>query len=300
MKTPILPAGLIRRPGRIALLLAFALAPALVRGEETPAAPPAETTVEAPSPAAEAPRRAEAALAFDELVDSANRRFEEKGFEDEGIRRELMAEFAAFAEKFPGTDEAVIALLHRGTLARMMGDYDEAEATFNKAMSLTSAPEIKGEILRGLAELRMRPGADAPDFSAKTVAGKAISPADYKGKVVLLDFWATWCAPCVAELPNLKAVYGRFHPKGLEVVSISLDEDRAYFENFIKKEGMTWTHIYDADQAADRRLGELFGVTSIPRMILIGPDGKVIESSLRGPQLGEAVEKALAVPAKTP
>ncbi|MGH7952648.1 MAG: redoxin domain-containing protein, partial [Limisphaerales bacterium] len=91
-------------------------------------------------------------------------------------------------------------------------------------------------------------GQKAPLFHVKTVDGKMVNfPADYKGKVVLLDFWATWCGPCRAELPNVIAAYQKYHDKGFDVVSVSLDRPRQgpALLQFIHDHNMTWPQIYD-------------------------------------------------------
>src|SRR5438552_19207365 len=91
-------------------------------------------------------------------------------------------------------------------------------------------------------------GQKAPSFHAKTVDGRTINfPDDYKGKVVLLDFWATWCAPCRAELPKVVAAYNQYHDKGFEVLSVSLDRPKQgpALLQFAKDNSMTWPQIYD-------------------------------------------------------
>nr|MBA3641771.1 TlpA family protein disulfide reductase [Acidobacteriota bacterium] len=120
----------------------------------------------------------------------------------------------------------------------------------------------------------------------------------YKGKVLLLDFWATWCAPCIAELPNVKKVYEAYRGQGFEIVSISLDQDEQTLRDFVKQRGLNWTHVYNDSLPAGQDLATKYSVTSIPQMILIGRDGKIAGVQLRGEALEDAVNKALASPAQ--
>jgi thiol-disulfide isomerase/thioredoxin len=142
-------------------------------------------------------------------------------------------------------------------------------------------------------------GQPAPVFHANTVDKKAVNfPADYKGKVVLLDFWATWCGPCRQELPNVVAAYNQFHDKGFEIVSVSLDRPRQGPDvlQFVKDHNMTWPQIYDGGywQAA---VAVEYGVHAIPCPVLVDGDTGIIIATDRnalGHHLTEHLEKILA------
>ena len=139
---------------------------------------------------------------------------------------------------------------------------------------------------------RLKVGAMPIAFSAKNLAGQAVAPANFKGKVLLLDFWATWCGPCVGAMPELKSVYSKYHPKGLEVVGISLDEDQKALTSFIKTNKMPWSQVYDG-KGWNARVPGLYGVQAIPFMLIIGKDGKIAAVNPRD-DLEGAVKKALA------
>lgn len=139
----------------------------------------------------------------------------------------------------------------------------------------------------------LKPGSPFPDFNVKDLAGKPLSVADHKGKVVLVDFWATWCGPCREELPNVIATYKKYHDQGFDIIGVSLDSDRDKLDAFLKKQdGMTWQQFFDG-QGWNNELAVKYGVEAIPFTVLIGPDGKIIGTDLRGEKLGAAVGDAL-------
>jgi peroxiredoxin len=135
-------------------------------------------------------------------------------------------------------------------------------------------------------------GSPFPDFSEKDLDGKPISVGNYKGKIVLVDFWATWCGPCVGELPNVLKTYEKYHAKGFEIVGVSLDSDRDKLTSFIKAKNMTWQQFFDGG-GWKNKVSTQYTVHSIPATYLIDKDGKLLAKNLRGPALEEAVGKAL-------
>ncbi len=121
---------------------------------------------------------------------------------------------------------------------------------------------------------------------------------EWKGKVVLVDFWATWCGPCVAELPNVKTVYDKYHDKGFEIVSISFDNNRGELEKFVEKNNMRWPQLFEEDpkeQGFDNPNGVRYSVNGIPMMMLVDQEGKLIAKGLRGSAVDIAVRRALGV-----
>ena len=135
-------------------------------------------------------------------------------------------------------------------------------------------------------------GAKFPDFEEKDLAGKPLSIANYKGKVVLLDFWATWCGPCIGELPNVLKTYEKYHAKGFEIIGISLDKDEQTLTNFIKKRGMAWQQFFDG-KGWGNKLAVKYGINSIPMTYLLDGEGKIVAMNLRGEELDAQVAKTL-------
>jgi thiol-disulfide isomerase/thioredoxin len=135
-------------------------------------------------------------------------------------------------------------------------------------------------------------GTKFPDFDEKDVAGQSLSIAGHKGKVVLIDFWATWCGPCRGELPNVLATYQKHHPGGFDIIGVSLDQDQAKLTEFTKSMNMTWPQFFDG-QGWGNKLAVKYGIESIPASFLLDGDGKIIGKDLRGEDLEAAVAKAL-------
>jgi len=138
----------------------------------------------------------------------------------------------------------------------------------------------------------LAPGVAFPDFAEKDLTGKPLSIAQFKGKIVLVDFWATWCGPCVAELPNVIEAYKKYHDKGFEIIGISLDKDEAKLKAFLSEKGMAWPQYFDG-LAWESKLGKKYGINSIPSTFLLDKEGKIIAKDLRGEALGAELEKQL-------
>ena len=133
-----------------------------------------------------------------------------------------------------------------------------------------------------------------PDFlSAVDLEGKPISLANYRGKIVLLDFWATWCVPCVAAIPDIKAIYEKYHNKGFEILGISHDLDEAALRGFIEKNPLPWRQIFDGKRLAGP-LAQRYSIRSLPRMFLLDREGKVISVKVRKNTLEKLVAAEIA------
>jgi peroxiredoxin len=132
-----------------------------------------------------------------------------------------------------------------------------------------------------------------PDFTTKDIAGKPLSLDDYKGKVVLIDFWATWCPPCRAELPNLIKTYSKYHSEGFDIIGVSLDDSLQKLQAFTKMMNMPWPQSCDG-QGWSGKLVAQYGVYQLPGTVLVNGQGTIIGKDLRGEALEQAVAKALS------
>jgi len=138
----------------------------------------------------------------------------------------------------------------------------------------------------------LQPGKAAPDFKLPTPEGDSVSLSDYRGKYVLIDFWASWCAPCRQENPNIVLMYERFKDKNFEILGVSLDKERAGWVKAIADDKLTWKQVSDL-KFWDSIVTGLYAIQSIPATLLVDPDGNIVARNLRGPELEEKIASLL-------
>ena len=189
-------------------------------------------------------------------------------------------------------DSYAVALIINNLLARQRSA-DEVEGMY---AGLT--PRIKasypGRKLKATLD-RMKTteeGGMAPDFTLSGPEGREVRLSDFRGKFLLLDFWASWCGPCMKEIPGLKDVYAEYHEKGFEILSVSLDDKLEKWTEAIKRLDMGWVHASSL-KGWKCPVAKMYSVTGIPAMFLLDRDGKILACGLRGEKLRERLESLL-------
>lgn len=212
-----------------------------------------------------------------------------------GAFPEALTNFKALMDGLNGTDQVEFAANFADNLAgsaTSAGEVAAAREVYAVLLKKFGAdnPTLKAKVADDLARLD-RVGRPAPPAKVVDLDGKPFAFDDLKGTYVLVDFWATWCAPCLAELPRVQAAEAKYRDRGFRVVSVSLDETKGAVADFVRARKLPWTQIHNATCAGD--LVQAFGVGSIPATFLIDPKGTIVRLDLRGPALDKALEALL-------
>ena len=187
-------------------------------------------------------------------------------------------------------DSYVAGMILNNYLSKELS-FPEVQALYD-SLSLRVKTSSIGKELQATLEKKksVLTGAKAPDFSLPTPDGKEVSLSSVKGKCVLIDFWASWCGPCIRELPNVKEVYAKYHSKGFEVISISLDDNRDKWVGAIKKHQLPWLQLSSL-KGWKCPVAKLYNVSAVPAMVLLDENGVIITNNARGEALGNEVSK---------
>lgn len=174
---------------------------------------------------------------------------------------------------------------------------------YNKADSLIGVFETLNENLKrsesgirvqeflGL-EGKVKIGAQIPEISEKDTSGNDFKISSLKGKFILIDFWASWCVPCLQQVPELKRVFNKYGGKNFAILSISIDDDKSKWIQAIKRENLNWFNISDL-KATEGPAAQVFNIREIPQLFLIDPDGKIVAKDLNIGDVDKKLEMLL-------
>jgi peroxiredoxin len=211
---------------------------------------------------------------------------------------EALARFRELIKGLDGAEQEEFATTFSDTFAATAissGQYSVARQAYAALLDrFGESPRLREKVQADLKRLD-QVGKTAPTFSAQDIEGKAIRSGSLRGKYVLVDFWATWCGPCITELPRIQAAYRAYHGAGFEIIGVSLDESKEAVVDFVKARKVPWPQIHNAGGASD--LVQAFGVVSIPATYLIDPEGTIVRLDLRGKALDEALARLIKRPA---
>jgi thiol-disulfide isomerase/thioredoxin len=288
MKSHLLPLSL-------ATVLAFATS-TRVHAQAAAPAPAPEAAPAAPAPS---PAQTEFKQLFDQIGEKlkAGQRTEAelapeiKGFDS------LIAKYA----KTNPEEAAMISLMRARLYLEVFDNPAKAIGLLKQIKVDFPTSPVSANIDQAVASLEAKLAADSalavgamfPNIAEPDLDGKAIDLAAYKGKVVLIDFWATWCGPCVAELPNVIAAYEKYHAKGFEIIGISLDQSKDKLTAFTKEKNMTWRQYFDG-LGWQNKVSTKYGIDSIPATFLLDGTGKIVAKDLRGDALDKKLAELLA------
>lgn len=199
----------------------------------------------------------------------------------EHISAERRSRAAAYIAAHPRSAYSLSLVADRSA----MGSYEEVKPLYDaldKSVLMTAAGQQATARLDVLKRSAL--GTQILNFTQNDADGRPVSFASFKGKYVLVDFWASWCGPCRAENPNVLKAYNQYKDRNFTVVGISLDDNAEKWKKAIKDDGMPWTQLSSL-QGFNNEVSAYYGIQGIPSSLLVGPDGKIIARNLRGASL---------------
>ncbi len=233
---------------------------------------------------------------------TANQEIQKNPEKSQEINTSMQREYTNFQsarQSFVAQNQNSAALLAALSVINIENEFQAYETIVSQLVkSFGDSPTIK-EINKSLIANKAKkeaanvlaPGKIAPDFTCTKTDDKPLSLSDLRGKVVLLDFWASWCVPCRNENPNVVRVYNQYKDKGFTVMSVSLDQDKAKWIAAIEKDQLSWpNHVSDL-KGWDSEAGKKYQITGIPFTVLIDQEGKIIKTNLRGEALEQELQK---------
>lgn len=209
----------------------------------------------------------------------------------------LRTRLMAYADQFHHDNDNVISAYDALTLAQARNMDAAATARLYSALGEQARQSLSGRILQQRVQRlsRLTRGQKAPDFTLPTIDDKTFTLSRMGGKVRIVDFWASWCGPCRLNNPALRELYARYHGKGLEIVSVSLDNNRQKWAAAVAKDALPWTQVSSLKGWGDDT-ARLYNVTAIPAIFVLNDKGEIIARDLRGKSLEQFVAEHLKQP----
>jgi len=206
------------------------------------------------------------------------------------IQEQWLADLEAFTKEHPTSDDSAEAMLQLAIAQEFAGEDEKAKLWY--ARILKDFPDSAPGKKAAGAKRRLESVGQVLQLTGNDLAGGSVSLSDYRGKLVLIHYWATWCGPCKSDMEEIKELYAKYGNSGLSVIGINLDQDQAALEQYLASTRLPWKHIHEPGGLEGRLANEL-GILTLPTMLLIGEDGKVISRNIHISELQKELRDRL-------
>lgn len=235
------------------------------------------------------------------VLDSINARPQNDSIKQDALNdlKNINAHFVEYIKQFADTTQSVSSALFAVNIINPTYElpyitdfYKNITKRFPQSTNAKAFADRFFESIKHLESANTQAGTPAPDFSGQTPDGKTITLSNYKGKYVLLDFWASWCAPCRVESPNVVKLYNSFKGKNIEFITISLDSNKDKWVEAVKKDNLTWTQISELNGWAST-IARNYDVKAIPAYFIIDPQGNIVGTAITTQEISEKLSLIL-------